>query len=633
MRLLLALALAVVAVATPAGVATAQPEHRSYAIRNVKTLEQDEAVRKAGMEVDYFEHGILYVKGKPEQASALRKQGFKVDDLSLTVAATPVDPGYTDFAEMAAEVNRIAGAFPALVSKSVIGQSFEGRDLHMLKISDNVGTDEDEPEMLFTANQHAREHLTVEMALALANLLTTQYGVDPKITEIVNTREIWIIPMVNPDGVTHDLGGANYQHWRKNRQRDAASNPLFTDLNRNWAYKWGCCGGSSGSKSSDTYRGPSAFSAPEAKAVKDFVLTRRVGGVQQIKLALDIHTFSELVLWPFGYTTSTVVSGMTADQYNVHKAIGTEMALSNGYWPAQASGLYITDGSIDDWLWGDQKIFSFTFEMFPKESNPLEFYPPASVIPVETSRNRDALVRFATWADCPYRSIGKEAANCPAANDYSLTAPATATVAQGGNTSFSLSAAKTAGADQLVSLSATGMPAGATVGFSSFSVPTDGSAHTVTINTTAATTQGTYTVVITGVGSAGTVRTTRVTLTVTGKPECTATNGTDLSIPDGTSKATSTVTIASCGGNGHTTATVQLKVVHSYIGDLRVNLISPSGTTFALHDRNGGPVNNIDRLYTLDLSGEAADGVWKLDLLDGVSGDSGKLDTWTLTLR
>lgn len=613
--------------------ATAQPDERTYAIRNVKTLGDDAAIRRAGMQIDYYEHGVLYVKGRPGQAATLRRQGFKVDDMSLAIAATTVDPAYTDFPEMVAEVNRIVTAFPALAAKSVIGKSYEGRDLMMLKISDNVGTDENEPELLFTANQHARERLTVEMALALANLLTTQYGIDPKITEMVNTREIWIVPMVNPDGVQHDLSGTSYKNWRKNRQRDSSSNPIFTDLNRNWAYKWGCCGGSSGSKSSDTYRGPSAFSAPETTAVKDFVLSRKVGGVQQIKLALDIHTYSELVLWPFGYTYSQVVPNITADQYNTHKAIGTQMALSNGYWPAQASGLYVTDGSIDDWLWGDQKIFSFTFEMFPKEHNPDGFYPAASVVPAETSRNRNALLLFSAWADCPFRAIGKETTYCTATDDYSLTAPAAATVAQGANTSVNLSAAKTAGADQTVALSATGLPPGATIGFSSASIPTDGSSHTVTINTTASTTQGDYDVVITGVGSAGTVRTARVKVTVTGKTECTATNGTDLSIPDGTSKATSTITMASCGGNGHTTASLKLKVAHNYIGDLIVLLNAPSGAQFPVHERSGGPVNNIDRSYTFDLSGEAADGAWKLELFDVSSGTGGKLDSWSLTLR
>jgi len=615
--------------------ASAQPEEHTFAIRNVKTWEQDAAVRRSGLEIDYIEHGVLYAKGRPDQAAALRRQGFKVEDITLAIASNPVDTGYTDFPEMVTEVNRIVAAFPALVSKTVIGQSFEGRDLVMLKISDNVGTDESEPEMLFTANQHAREHLTVEMALALANMLTTQYAADPKIKQIVDTREIWIMPMVNPDGVQHDVGSGTYQNWRKNRQMNTATPPapIFTDLNRNWSYKWACCGGSSGTRSSDTYRGPSAFSAPETKAIRDFVLGRKVGAVQQIKLMLDIHTFSELVLWPFGYTTSQVVSGMTADQYNTHKAIGTEMALSNGYWPAQSSGLYITDGGIDDWMWGDQKIFAFTFEMFPKESNPDGFYPAASVIAAETARNRDALMRFAAWADCPYRAIGKEGTYCGATDDYSFTAPLSASVTQGSSGTFTIKATKTAGADQTVALSATGLPPGATVSFGSSSIPTDGSSHNVTVNTTAATTQGTYPVVITGTGSAGTVRTARFDLIVAGKPECTGTNGTDLSIPDGSSKATSTITIASCGGNGHTTATLKLKVAHTYIGDLIIILNSPSGTQFLVHERNGGPVNHIDRSYTFDLSGEATDGAWTLDAFDVSSGDSGKIDSWTLNLR
>src|SRR5690606_37321069 len=76
-----------------------------------------------------------------------------------------------------------------------------------------------------------------------------------------------------------------------------------TDLNRNWGYKWGCCGGASDNPSSETYRGSAPFSAPETAALRDFVNSRVVDGTQQIKAAIDFHTYSELVLWPFGHTT------------------------------------------------------------------------------------------------------------------------------------------------------------------------------------------------------------------------------------------------------------------------------------------------------------------------------------------
>lgn len=622
-------------IATP-GVSAADPDtERGYIIRNAKTFTDESIVRGSGARVDGFEHGKLYVTARPSQAARLRRLGFKIDDIGV-LATRPVDPGYTDYTEMIAEVNRIVAAFPAIASKQVIGQSHESRDLVALKISDNVGTDESEPEVLYVANQHAREHLTVEMALRLANILTSEYASNTRVAKLVDTREIWILPMVNPDGVQYDMvGTANYKDWRKNRQPNTGSTFVGTDLNRNWAYKWGCCGGSSPHKSSITYRGPAPFSAPETKAISDWVLTRRVGGVQQIKMAIDIHTYSELVMWPFSYTFTHVTTGMNTDEYDTHATIGTELAGFNNYWPAHGSELYITDGGIEDWLWGDQRIFTYTFEMFPKDSDLDEFYPPASVIPAETNRNREAMLRLADWADCPFRAIGKEGARCPATNDYSLTLSAAAvTVAQGATVSVNLHATKTAGADQTITLNTADQPINSAV-FMPATIQTDGVPHSIDINADATTPPGVYTVIMEGTGSSGTVRTARVQVTVTGNPACSGTNGTDVIIPDGTgASATSAITITGCTGNAGSVARLDLKVAHAYIGDLRIVLLSPAGHTFTIHDRNGGPVDNIDRAYPLlNLSAETANGDWKLQATDVSSGTSGKIDSWSLILK
>src|SRR5258705_6152105 len=167
----------------------------------------------------------------------------------------------------------------------------------LVKISDNVATDENEPEVLFDAHQHAREHLTVEMALYIMHLLVDNYGTDSRITNLVNGREFWIVPDMNPDGGEYDIATGAYRSWRKNRQPNTGSSNVGTDLNRNWSYQWGCCGGSSGSTGSETYRGPSAFSAPETQRLRDFVLSRRIGGGQQIQNQHHLHTYSEPVPW------------------------------------------------------------------------------------------------------------------------------------------------------------------------------------------------------------------------------------------------------------------------------------------------------------------------------------------------
>ncbi|MEU3406209.1 M14 family metallopeptidase [Streptomyces sp. NPDC006670] len=396
-----------------------------YEIKGPSTAAERTALLSSGVSIDEVDARSVVVSATPAQAKALRARGYQLTALAgppdrseRGVANRPMDfpsadSKYHNYAEATAEIDQRIAQYPGIMSKQVIGKSYQGRDIVAIKISDNVATDENEPEVLFTAHQHAREHLTVEMALYLLQEFGSKYGSDPRITNMVNGREIWVIPDLNPDGGEYDIATGSYRSWRKNRQPNSGSTAVGTDLNRNWDYKWGCCGGSSSSKSSETYRGPSAASAPEVKVVSDFVRSRIVGGKQQIKAAIDFHTYSELVLWPFGWTYNDTAPGLTADDLAVYKKIGTSMAASNGYTPEQSSDLYITDGTIDDWLWGTQKIFAYTFEMYPSDTGGGGgFYPPDEVIDRETARNKDAVLQLLENADCMYRSIGKEAQYC-----------------------------------------------------------------------------------------------------------------------------------------------------------------------------------------------------------------------------
>lgn len=396
-----------------------------YEIQGPSTAAERTALLSSGVSIDEVDARSVVVSADPMQAKALRARGYKLtalpgppDRSERGAAARPMDfpsadSNYHNYAEASAEIDQRIAQYPGIMSKQVIGKSYEGRNLYAIKISDNVATDEAEPEVLFTAHQHAREHLTVEMALYLLKEFGSKYGTDTRITNMVNGREIWIVPDLNPDGGEYDIATGSYRSWRKNRQPNSGSSYTGTDLNRNWDYKWGCCGGSSSSKSSETYRGPAAASAPEVKVVSDFVRSRVVGGKQQIKAAIDFHTYSQLVLWPFGWTYNDTAPGMTADDLAAYKKIGTSMAASNGYTPEQSSDLYITDGTIDDWLWGNQKVFAYTFEMYPSDSGGGGgFYPPDEVIDRETSRNKEAVLQLLENADCMYRSIGKEAQYC-----------------------------------------------------------------------------------------------------------------------------------------------------------------------------------------------------------------------------
>jgi carboxypeptidase T len=404
------------ATAVPRAADTAAP----YEVYDVRTLAQRNAIASTGAAIAGAEHGIVEISATAREVRALRALGFTVKSAAVVEPSGDVsaqdfpsrDAAYHNYAEMVANVNALVARYPAITSKRVLGKTYEGRDIVAVKISDNVGTDEAEPEVLYDANHHAREHMTVEMALYLLHLYADNYASDTRIRNVVNSREIWIVPSVNPDGSEYDVATGSYRSWRKNRQPNSGSSYVGTDLNRNYGYRWGCCGGSSGSTSSDTYRGTAAFSAPETRVIRDFVNSRVVGGVQQIKAAIDFHSYSELVLWPFGHTTADTGTGMSADQNNTFATLGRQMAATNGYRPQQSSDLYITDGDSLDWLWGTHKIFAYTFELYPTSSSGGGFYPPASVITRETSRNKEAALLLAEAADCPYKVIGKQSTYC-----------------------------------------------------------------------------------------------------------------------------------------------------------------------------------------------------------------------------
>jgi carboxypeptidase T len=325
---------------------------------------------------------------------------------------------YHTYTEVVAVLNATVAAHPQIARMFSIGKSYEGREIWALKISDNVKVDEPEPEILSVSLVHAREHITTEMNLYLIRALTTGYGNNARMTDIVNTREIFIIPVANPDGGEWDIASGAFRKWRKNRQPNPGVTAVGTDLNRNFSFNWGCCGGSSGKPSSIKYRGPEPFSAPETRRLRDFIDSRVIGGRQQIKIIFNWHSYGELIMWPYGYTMTDVPKTMSADDHRAMVALGKEMARLNGYRAMQGSDLYIYDGDFMAWAYGVHRIVGFTFEMYPPHGAKAGgFYPSPSVLDRETKRNRQASLYLMEQADCPYRAAGLSATHCGPLND------------------------------------------------------------------------------------------------------------------------------------------------------------------------------------------------------------------------
>lgn len=325
---------------------------------------------------------------------------------SPAAAYPPEDSGYLDYAEMVAAIQAIESAHPEIVDLFTIGTSHEGRALWAAKVSDNVATDEDEPEVVFDAGMHAREHLSTEMAVALLRNLAEGHATTPRVSNLVNGTETYILFNLNPDGSEFDHGSGVYQRWRKNLQPTPDSTYVGTDINRNFEYRWGT-NPLNASPSAETYRGPSAWSTPEATAFRDFVQSRVIGGEQQISVHVTLHQYGRVVLYPYGYTSTAVPADMTADDHDVLVTMAAEMARRSGYVSAQSSAWAgINVGNQMDWLYAAHGIMTFTYEMGDT------FYMPDEAIGTETERNMDAAYYAIELASCPYAAVGLEAVYC-----------------------------------------------------------------------------------------------------------------------------------------------------------------------------------------------------------------------------
>ncbi len=203
--------------------------------------------------------------------------------LVLGVAAAPAGGAARgDFShlvtydEIRAEIERLRERHPTIVSVGSLGKTVEGRDIPVVKISDNVERDEDEPEVCFMAGVHSREQVAIVSLLRFLREIVEGYGTDPEATELIDGREIWVLPILNADGLAFDLheGKDSGAAWRKNR-RPNPDGSLGVDLNRQFPVRWR---GSTQRADDPTIEAPSAernpgtapLSEPEVQALARF---------------------------------------------------------------------------------------------------------------------------------------------------------------------------------------------------------------------------------------------------------------------------------------------------------------------------------------------------------------------------
>ncbi len=284
--------------------------------------------------------------------------------------------GHATYDEIVTHLDNMVNLFPDLITaKESLGLSIEGRELWMVKISDNPNINEEEPEVLYNSLHHAREPAGVMTLLFYMYYLLENYETDPFINTLVNNYEMYFVPVVNPDGYVYNQtiapnGGGM---WRKNRRNNGGGS-FGVDPNRNYGYMWGLNNqGSSPDPWDETYRGTAPFSEPEIAAVRDFC------EAHEFRIALNYHTYSNLLLYTWGYTAEPCEDDDILEAYAALMTTDSHYTYGPG-----ATAIYETNGGSDDWMYGEQttkdKIFAYTPELGGSDD---DFWCPINrIIPI-----------------------------------------------------------------------------------------------------------------------------------------------------------------------------------------------------------------------------------------------------------
>jgi carboxypeptidase T len=299
--------------------------------------------------------GSLFVIIPTSSLRILEAQGIGYEIVIQDVQAyeNGVRGQYHTLAQIESILQTIASDYPSITSLYSIGTTYEGRSIWCLEISDNPGVDEGEPGVLLIGLHHAREWPSVEICLYIANELTSNYGSDPDITDVVNSNRIWLVTCMNPDGYyyCHDQS----HDWRKNR--DPYPGGIGVDVNRNYGGSsdgnpWGSWGSvfdsaATHDPSQEVFCGGGPFSEAETQAIRNLVINN------DICAGISYHTFGELVLWPWGYTTAGAPDSTYLTQ--IGQGIASKITQQDGsgtYTPQQSDQLYPTTGDFLDWTYG-----------------------------------------------------------------------------------------------------------------------------------------------------------------------------------------------------------------------------------------------------------------------------------------
>lgn len=339
-----------------------------------------------------------------------------VKPLAGQTVGIPGYPCYRTISEIYAAADTLAATYPDLVELLDIGDSWEktqdqddGWDMEVLVLSNQNNPSVPKSDAFFMSGIHAREWAPPELNLRLAEYLLANYETDADLKWLLDYNRVHLVLLTNPDGRVKDEANQSV-FWRKNTNNNYCSNTNSrgADLNRNYPYAWQ----NNYSPCSETYSGPSANSEPETQAIISYVSSifpdqkgpdpdDPVSELNATGMFIDLHSYSELVLWPWGYTEDLAPNDASL------KVMSYKFAYYNDYTPQKSTELYPTKGSTDDWAYGELGLPGFCFEVGDS------FHQSCSVFENEINPdNQQALLRAIKIARKPYRlTYGPEVSN------------------------------------------------------------------------------------------------------------------------------------------------------------------------------------------------------------------------------
>ncbi len=320
---------------------------------------------------------------------AARNAGYTANDAMQQAMRAPADypvpfgfelgscGGFSTIDQCYDHLENMHSLYPNLITtKEPVSDlvTHEGRSMYYVKISDNPEENEDEPQVLYTGMHHAREPIGMQHLLFYMYYILDKYETDAAIRDLIDNTEMYFIPIMNVDGymqnITSNPNGGGM--WRKNKRINSGS--VGVDLNRNYGFAWGWDNeGSSPTPSSETYRGPSAFSEPETQMIKEFCESHN------FKVALNYHSYSNLLLYAWGYIPETTPDELVFSEYSKRMTVDNHYTYGPG-----STTIYPSNGGSDDWMYGEQdtktKILAYTPEI---GSNGDGFWPSVNrIIPL-----------------------------------------------------------------------------------------------------------------------------------------------------------------------------------------------------------------------------------------------------------